>query len=192
LNIGILGFQGSVIEHIEALSKCGHVNPIIVKTENELNKVSGLILPGGESTTISKLLRAFNLFEPIIRRAKDGMPIWGTCAGMILMAKEVIDETDLSLKLMDITVRRNAFGSQLDSFRTCISIPEISDDEIPLVFIRAPWVESVRDNVQVLATLDKKIVAVKQNSLIATSFHPELTDDISFHKYFIQEVLKNS
>ena len=188
LNIGVLGFQGSVGEHINALQNCKNVNPIIVKTESDLNKVSGLILPGGESTTIGKLLKEFRLVDPIVKKAKEGMPIWGTCAGMILMAKEIVNENYSHLGLMNITVMRNAYGCQLNSFTTAIQIPQVSNDEIPLVFIRAPWIQYVGEDVQVLARVNDKIVAAKQGTLITTSFHPELTDNLSFHKYFVQEI----
>jgi len=192
LNIGVLGLQGSVIEHANALNKLDQVNPVIVRTKSDLDNVSGLILPGGESTVIAKLLGDSGLNEHIIERAKKGMPIWGTCAGMILMAKNIVNEIDSHLGLMNISVVRNAYGSQLDSFKTELKIPKVSENEIQLVFIRAPWVESIGENVEVLAWVNNKVVAVKQNNLIATSFHPELTDNLDFHKYFLNEVKKQN
>lgn len=190
INIGVLALQGSVIEHLQSLSMIEGVSPCEVKTVSDLEKVSGLILPGGESTTIGKLIKNFGLSEPIIKRAKEGMPIWGTCAGMILMAKEIVNGNHVHLGIMDISVRRNAYGSQLDSFNTTVCIPKISQEEMPLVFIRAPWVERIWENVEVLAKLDGRIVAVQQDNLIATSFHPELTTDFTFHKYFADIVKK--
>lgn len=184
LNIGVLALQGSIIEHLRMLSKIEGVNPYQVKSIADLDKVSGLILPGGESTTIGKLLNDFALAEPIIKKAQEGLPIWGTCAGMILMAKEIVNEDYVHLALMDISVKRNAYGSQLDSFGSAISIPQVSKEGIPLIFIRAPWVERVGKNVNILATLDNRIIAVQQNNLLATSFHPELTSSSAFHQYF--------
>lgn len=189
MNIGVLAFQGSVREHIKILSKLG-VNPIPVKRVKELERVSALILPGGESTTIGKLLRESGLKEAIIERAKEGMPIWGTCAGMILLAKYIVNQEYTHLGLMDIWVRRNAYGSQINSFIRKVSIPFISDEPLELVFIRAPYVERVGEGVEVLLELDGKIVAVKQENLLATSFHPEVTDNPSFHKYFLS-LIKN-
>lgn len=188
VKIGVLALQGSVAEHISMLSMIAEVQPVEVKTPQDLAEVSGLIIPGGESTTIGKLLKEFKLEKPIKEAALSGMPVWGTCAGMIILAKDIIGEDYTHLGLMDISVRRNAYGSQLDSFSSSQAIPAVSSEEIPLVFIRAPWVESVGENVQVLARVNNRIVAARQDNLIATSFHPELTKDISFHKYFAQLV----
>lgn len=142
-NIGVLALQGSVAEHMKMLSRLEGVNACEVKTREQLNQISGLILPGGESTTIGKLLREYRLIEPLVEKAKKGLPVWGTCAGMILMAKEIVNEDNVHLGIMDIAVRRNAYGSQLDSFNTNVSIPLVAEHEVPLVFIRAPWVERV-------------------------------------------------
>ncbi len=188
VKIGVLALQGSVIEHIRSLSRIEDVIPCEVKSAEDLNKVSGIILPGGESTTMGKLLRDFGLAEPLAGRIRDGMPVWGTCAGMILLAKEIVNETNVHLGVMDISVRRNAYGSQLDSFNKAASIPEVSAEEFPLVFIRAPWVETAKNSVKILARLDDRIVAVRQNNMLATSFHPELTGNTAFHKYFAQLV----
>ncbi len=189
VNIGVLALQGSFHEHLHILSLLEGVNPCEVKTVGDLEKISGLILPGGESTTIGKLLKDFELAGPIVERAQIGMPLWGTCAGMILLAKEIVDEDYYHLGIMDIVVKRNAYGGQLDSFSSTIIIPQVSDKEIPLVFIRAPWVERVGVNVQVLATLNNRIIAVRQQNMLATSFHPELTQDLSFHRYFVKMVM---
>ena len=187
LTIGVLSLQGSVIEHDRALSRFENVRVLEVKTRDSLEKVDGLILPGGESTTLSKLLTLFTLMDPLRERILSGMPVWGTCAGMILLAREIVGEPP-HLGVMDITVRRNAYGRQIDSFRTLANIPEVSDHPLPLVFIRAPWVEAVGEKVTVLCQNEKRIVAVRQKHMLATSFHPELTDDTSFHRYFLTMV----
>lgn len=190
IKIGVLGLQGAVAEHITMLHQFDNVQPVVVKTKTELDSVEALIMPGGESTAIGKLLDDFNLMDVLAERIRKGMPVWGTCAGMILLAKKISNHDRTFLNAMDIQVRRNAYGSQLDSFRTTLNIPEISEAEIPLVFIRAPYVEEAWNDVKVLAKVDDKIVACKQNNMLATSFHPELTNDLSFHKYFIEKMVK--
>lgn len=191
ITIGVLALQGSVVEHIHSLSQLENVKAVEVKSRADLERVSGLILPGGESTTMGKLIKEYDISEPIAKRVKAGMPIWGTCAGMILMAKEIVNENYVHLGLMDISVRRNAYGSQLDSFSACANIPKISQESIPLVFIRAPWVERVSGNAEILAVLDHRIVAVQQDHMLVTSFHPELTKSLTVHKYFAELVLRN-
>lgn len=190
MKIGVLAVQGAVSEHIEKLNEIDNVEGIIVKYAHELDQLDGLIIPGGESTAIGRILRDFSLIEPIKKRYYDGMAIWGTCAGMILLAKQISDDDTVHLELMDICVKRNAYGRQLDSFITTKLINEVSDKPIPLVFIRAPYVEKVYGDAQVLLRVDDKIVAVKQDKLLATSFHPELTEDTSFHKYFVDHICK--
>ncbi|NLY42587.1 MAG: pyridoxal 5'-phosphate synthase glutaminase subunit PdxT [Clostridiaceae bacterium] len=189
MNIGVLGLQGAVVEHMEKLQQINGVSPIKIKTKQEIESVHALIIPGGESTAIGKLMEDFNLMYIIADRIKKGMPVWGTCAGMILMAKKISNYHRTFLNVMDIKVKRNAYGSQLDSFRTTLRIPEVSDSEIPLVFIRAPYVEEVWNDVKILARVDDKIVACRQAHMLATSFHPELTDDMSFHKYFVEQMV---
>lgn len=187
IKVGILALQGDFREHTEMLQEIG-VESVLVKLPEHLKLVDRLIIPGGESTTIGKLLSIYNLIEPIRKRVKGGMPIWGTCAGAILMAKCISDglSNQNSLRLMDITARRNAFGSQLDSFETDLKIKQIGAIPLHVVFIRAPILESPGDNVEILAELDnKKIVAAKQNKIIVTCFHPELTNDTRFHEYFL-------
>lgn len=184
ITVGVLSLQGSVEEHMHMLSSIDGIIPREVKTLEALNEVDGLILPGGESTTISKLLRIFGLLEPLKERILHGMPVWGTCAGMILLAKQIEGEQP-HLGVMDITVRRNAYGTQLDSFTTNAVIPEISKEEIPLVFIRAPWVEAAGENVNVLCKVQNHIVAARQGNMLVTSFHPELTEDLAVHRYFV-------
>ncbi len=182
--IGVLSLQGSVIEHMRSLQRLEDVTPVEVKTLDALNSVDALILPGGESTTISKLLNMFGLMEPIRKRIEDGMPVWGTCAGMILLARDIVGESS-HLNVMDVSVMRNAYGRQADSFTTYVVIPQMGSDPIPLVFVRAPWVQSVGEGVAVLCELDGHIVAARQRNMLVTSFHPELTDDLSVHRYFV-------
>lgn len=187
MNVGVLAFQGGVEEHLNAIKRLGE-NSIEVKKEEDLDILDALILPGGESTTMGKLLNVTGLIKPLKEKIKNGLPTWGTCAGMILLAKEIENDARRHLSLMDIKVRRNAFGSQIDSFTTKKVISEVSPNEIELVFIRAPFITEVNDNVQVLCTVDNNIVAVKQDNMIATSFHPELTNDLTFLKYFLTQV----
>mgnify|MGYP002515977112 CR=1 FL=1 len=187
--IGILALQGAVAEHMHALSKLQNVTTLAVKTIDEIKEVDGLILPGGESTAMGKLLDYFQMLEPLKNLINQGLPVWGTCAGMILLAKEISAQETSYLQAMDTVVKRNGYGSQLDSFQTTASIPEISATPIPLTFIRAPYIESAKENVKVLAKVDNKIVAAQQNHMLATAFHPELTNDLSFHRYFVEKVV---
>jgi pyridoxal 5'-phosphate synthase pdxT subunit len=187
--IGVLALQGAFIEHIHRLREVG-AQAVEVRLPSDLERVDGLIIPGGESTTIGRLMDWYELREPVRRMAEEGKPIWGTCAGMILLAKDVDQSTRAQhqplLELMDITVQRNAFGSQLDSFEANLEMPSISDDPVPTVFIRAPVVSRVGDGVEILARLtDGKIVAVRQGNLVATAFHPELTGDKRLHAWFL-------
>lgn len=186
--IGVLALQGAVQEHLDCLNALPEIKGIAVKKAAEISAVDGLILPGGESTTMGKLLREFDLSQLIIDRIQSGMPVWGTCAGMILLAKKIAGQDNCHLGLMNVTVQRNAYGSQLDSFITEAVIPEISPDAIRLVFIRAPYVESAEASVTILATVDSKIVAVEENNMLATAFHPELTGNLAFHSYFAAKV----
>lgn len=192
LRIGVLSYQGSVIEHIKAINSLENAVGVEVKTLEALNSVDGLIIPGGESTTIGKLLDIFGLKEPLKKRIEDGMCVWGTCAGLILLAKNIVGEKPY-LDVMDITVRRNAYGRQIDSFNTNQVIEEFSDKPIPLIFIRAPWIESAGSDVKVLCSLNGHIVAGREKNMLVTSFHPELSDDNTVHKYFagmIEQQLK--
>ena len=187
--IGILALQGAVAEHMHALSKLQNITTLAVKTIDEIKEVDGLILPGGESTAMGKLLNYFQMLEPLKNLINQGLPVWGTCAGMILLAKEISAQETSYLQAMDTVVKRNGYGSQLDSFQTTASIPEISATPIPLTFIRAPYIESAKENVKVLAKVDNKIVAAQQDHMLATAFHPELTNDLSFHRYFVEKVV---
>lgn len=188
MNIGVLALQGAFIEHENVLARLG-VQPVEVRLPEHLAGLDGLIIPGGESTTIGLLAQKRGLLEPLREFARSGRPLWGTCAGMILMAKEVVDGVPDQplLKLMDITVRRNAFGRQLDSFEADLTVPVLGDPPFHAVFIRAPVIERVGAGVDVLAALDDgTAVAVQQGNLLATAFHPELTRDERFHRYFLQ------
>lgn len=191
MKIGVLAFQGGVIEHIEKIRKLGH-EAVEVKTKEDLDSVEAIILPGGESTTMGRLLTVTGLMEPLREKILNGLPVWGTCAGMILLAKNIENDTRIHLGVMDIKVRRNAFGTQIDSFKTNKRIECISKDEIELVFIRAPYVVDVADDVEVLCRVDGNIVAVRQQNMLATSFHPELTDDLKVLNYFIEHIVKNN
>ena len=183
--VGILALQGSFAEH-QNIVKQLNVNTLLVKTIDELNKVDGLIIPGGESTTIGKLLKIFNLFEPLKEKIKNGFPVYGTCAGLILLAAEIIGENP-HLGLINIKVKRNAYGRQLSSF-SCNTYVDEFKKEIPLVFIRAPWIESVNDPARIILELDGKIVCARQENILVTSFHPELTNDTTVHEYFLKMI----
>lgn len=186
MNIGVLSLQGGVIEHINQINKLGH-NAIEVRKEEDLENIDAIILPGGESTTIGKLLKITGLGEVLKEKIQNGLPTWGTCAGLILLAKKIVGETDSHLGLMDISVRRNAYGTQIDSFTTKIVEPKISKNPIELVFIRAPYIEEISPNVEPLITVEGNLVAAKQDNILVSSFHPELTEDTTFLKYFIKE-----
>ena len=194
--VGVLALQGDFREHINALSHCG-VQSQEVRRISELESVDALIIPGGESTTIVSLSKTFGLFEPIKNRIAKGLPTYGSCAGMIMLADHIVaaKEGQETFGGIDITVRRNAFGRQVDSFESDILAPEISKNPIRAVFIRAPWVEKIGNTVEVLASIvgadnSSHAVAVRQGHLLATAFHPEITDDYSVHRYFLEKVCK--
>jgi 5'-phosphate synthase pdxT subunit len=186
--IGVLASQGAFAEHIAVLNKLD-IEAVPVRLPGELKGIDGLIIPGGESTAISRLMYGYNLVTVITDLTGKGMPLFGTCAGMIMMAKHISGNTMHTLGLMDITVKRNAFGRQVDSFETKLSIPVLGKEMFPAVFIRAPLIEKCDQSVEVLAKLkDGSIVAVRQGKMLAAAFHPELTDDLRFHKYFLDIV----
>jgi 5'-phosphate synthase pdxT subunit len=196
--VGVLALQGDVREHVRMLERCG-VDAVSVRRERELGVVDGIVIPGGESSTIDKLLRAFELFEPLQKAIRDGLPAFGSCAGMILLADRVLDgiEGQQTLGGLDVTVRRNAFGRQVDSFEAELAVEGVEGAPFHAVFIRAPWVESVGPQAQVLGTVSAgpaagRIVAVRQRHVIATSFHPEITDDDRVHRVFVEIVRENS
>lgn len=195
--IGVLALQGDVREHDRALRTAG-AEPVQVRRAAELDRLDGLVLPGGESTTISRLLTVFELLEPLRAQVAAGLPVYGSCAGMILLAREVLDgRPDQSgLDALDVTVRRNAFGSQVHSFET--DLPFTGVGQVHAVFIRAPWVERAGEGVQVLAAVPDgapaagRVVAVRQGSVLATAFHPELTGDDRVHRLFVDMVREAS
>ncbi|KPH16462.1 MULTISPECIES: pyridoxal 5'-phosphate synthase glutaminase subunit PdxT [Rhodococcus] len=194
--IGVLALQGDVREHLAALDDSG-ADAVGIRRPEELDKVDGIVIPGGESTTMSRLLQVFELLEPLRERLRGGLPAYGSCAGMILLASEVLDTRPDAERLgaIDMTVRRNAFGRQVDSFESDLEFEGIIGDPIRAVFIRAPWVERVGPGVEVLAQVPAaageaagRIVAVRQGSVIATSFHPEVTGDRRVHEMFVDLV----
>ncbi|MFC0528469.1 pyridoxal 5'-phosphate synthase glutaminase subunit PdxT [Phytohabitans kaempferiae] len=187
-HIGVFALQGDVREHVRAISACG-ADASPVRRPEELEAVDALVIPGGESTTMSKLSIEFGLLEPIRKRIAGGMPAYGTCAGMIMLADRVLDgrPDQRSFGGIDMTVRRNAFGRQVDSFEGAVTLTPFAEP-FHAVFIRAPWVESAGGEVQVLGRAAGRIVAVRQGSLLATAFHPELTGDLRVHRYFVEMV----
>ncbi len=187
MKIGVLALQGAVTEHIQMLSALG-AEAIPVRLPSELDGLDALIIPGGESTTISKLLVDYGLMEPIRKLAKKGFPIFGTCAGLVLLAKKVPDFKYEPIGMMNIEVRRNAFGRQVDSFEADLKIPALHHGTFHAVFIRAPIVEKVAGDVEVLCQLKGRPVVVRQGNLLGCAFHPELTDDLRLHKYFLDIV----
>jgi pyridoxal 5'-phosphate synthase pdxT subunit len=188
MRVGVLALQGTFIEHIGHLRQLG-VEASSIRLPHELDTMDGLIIPGGESTTMVRLMESFELMQPIKAMARDGLVIWGTCAGMILLAKDVSNYEMETLGLMDTKVRRNAFGSQVDSFEADLEIPLVGEESFHAVFIRAPIIEEVKPSVEILSRLaDGTIVAIRQNRLLACAFHPEFTDDLRFHRYFLNMV----
>ncbi len=188
MRIGVLASQGAFVEHITALHQL-EVEVLPVRLLQELEGLDGLVIPGGESTSISKLMLDFNLISEVRNLAKNGLPIFGTCAGMILLANEISDSGVEPLRVMDITVRRNAFGRQRDSFETELSIPVLGEKPFLGVFIRAPIIVQANSEVEILAKLaDGTSVAARQGKLLVSAFHPELTDDLRLHQYFLDIV----
>lgn len=185
--VGILALQGDVVEHAAALQRAGAI-PSEVKTPADLANVDALVIPGGESTTVMKLLERAGLAEPIVQRVRAGMPAWGTCMGMIVAAREVSGLDQPSLDLIDISVRRNAFGRQNDSAEVELQIDALGSKPFPAIFIRAPWIERCGPAVELLAERDGHGVMVRQGNVLATSFHPELTSDTRVHRYFLDIV----
>ncbi|GAB1641697.1 pyridoxal 5'-phosphate synthase glutaminase subunit PdxT [Krasilnikovia sp. MM14-A1259] len=194
MTIGVLALQGDVREHLRALTESGTQARPVRRTE-ELDAVAALVIPGGESTTMSNLAVSFGLLDPIRKRIADGMPVYGSCAGMIMLATTVLDgrPDQESFAGIDMTVRRNAFGRQVDSFEAPVAIDGIAGGDFHAVFIRAPWVENIGPDVRALGRVTAgpaagRIVAVQQGNLLATAFHPELTGDLRVHRYFVQMV----
>ena len=189
MKVGILALQGDVSEHAQVLADLG-ASPVEVRTPDHLTAVDALILPGGESTTISMLLESSGLFSPIAERLADGMPAFGTCAGMILLAADVLDgrPDQRSFGAIDLAVRRNAFGRQVDSFEASLEVAGVPGGPVPAVFIRAPYVERAGAGVEVLARVDDHPVLCRQGPVVAAAFHPELSGDLRLHELFLREV----
>lgn len=184
MKIGVLSLQGGVIEHLNHIKALGYTG-VEVRKEEDLNDIDAIILPGGESTTIGKLLKVTGLMKPLKEKIESGLPTWGTCAGMILLANEIEGQEEKYIASMDIKVERNAFGTQIDSFKINKVIKEVSEENMELIFIRAPYITKTKETVEILCEVNNKIVAAKQRNIIVTSFHPELTDDLSFLSYFV-------
>ena len=188
MRIGVLALQGGFIEHISMLAKLGVTATPIYKPD-ELEGIGGLIIPGGESTTMLNLMHSFSIFEPLRDKARSELPVMGTCAGMVLLAKGVSNPRMETLTLIDISVKRNAFGRQIDSFEASVDIPLLGKEPFPAIFIRAPLIECASPNVEILGRLDDgTVVAVRQERLLAVSFHPELGQDTRLHRYFLEIV----
>lgn len=190
MKIGVLSLQGAFIEHCKILKELGVETKEIRKAEDFNETLDGLILPGGESTTMGKLLHETNLYAPIKKRIQTGFPVFGTCAGMILLAQEIENSTKSHLGTMSISVKRNAYGRQLSSFHTYGKFGDFSDIEMP--FIRAPYITKVNNNVTILSVIDGKMVAARDKNQLVTAFHPELTKDYRVHQYFLNMIEKNS
>ncbi|MBN2898886.1 MAG: pyridoxal 5'-phosphate synthase glutaminase subunit PdxT [Clostridia bacterium] len=185
--IGVLALQGAFREHVEKIEELGY-QAIEVRKSEDLEDIDGIILPGGESTAMGRLLSDFRMKAPLIEKIKSGMPVWGTCAGMILLAKELEDDATVHLGVMDIVVKRNAYGRQIASFEVDEVIERISDEAIPLVFIRAPYIVALGQEVELIHSVDGNIVAARQENMLVTAFHPELTDNKKCHAYFLKIV----
>lgn len=184
MKVGVIAVQGAFREHMNVLRKLG-VDTVEVRRAPELANVDAIVLPGGESTAIGKLMREYEMLEPLREMAHAGKPVFGTCAGMIVLAKHIVDEGTTHLGLMDVKVNRNSFGRQRDSFEADLAVAVLGPATYPAVFIRAPHIVSVGEGVDVLAMYEDRIVAVQQGNLLATSFHPELTGDVRLHAYFL-------
>ena len=187
IRIGILALQGDVAEHAAAIERSG-ARPVAVKRLDQLATVDGLIVPGGESTTVMRLLERAELLDPIVARVRRGMPLWGTCMGMIVTAREVAGSDQPTLNVLDVTVRRNAFGRQNESVEVPLHIPVLGPEPFPAVFIRAPWIERAGSGVEILAERVGHGVMVRQGHVLGTSFHPELTRDERVHAYFLSMI----
>ena len=187
--VGVLAYQGDVREHLAALEAAGAV-PVEVRRLEELDAVDGLVVPGGESTVIGKLAARYGLLEPLRERAAAGLPVFGTCAGMIFLAKEVEGPPQDLLGVLDVRVRRNAFGRQVASFEAEVDVKGVDGGSVAGAFIRAPWVADAGPEVEVLAELEGKVVAVRQGNLLATAFHPELSGEVRLHRWLVDLIVE--
>ena len=184
MKIGVLALQGAFAEHIKVLTDL-NIEAVPVRLPSDLAGLKALIVPGGESTSISKLLADYSLKEPVKNLIQQGLPVLGTCAGMVLLAKKVVDSEVETLGVMDIEIKRNAFGRQVDSFEADLPVPSLGDKTFRGIFIRAPIIQRTEAGVEILCEINNKAVAVKQRKMLACAFHPELTDDLRFHRYFL-------
>jgi 5'-phosphate synthase pdxT subunit len=189
MKIGILALQGAVREHRNLLQRLG-VETLDVLNPEDLDGINGLILPGGESTAVGKLLVRYNLLEPIAERGRKGLPVFGTCTGLILLSKHINNSEQHRLGLMDTYVERNAFGRQLASFEADMSVPALGKTPFNTIFIRAPYIDKADDNVNVLLSYQDKILFAEQDNFLAAAFHPELTDDTRVHEYFLNKIIQ--
>ena len=189
--VGVLAFQGDVREHLAALAAVG-ADPVEVRSLADLDSVDGLVVPGGESTVIGKLAARYGLLAPLRARVADGLPVLGTCAGMIFLAREVEGPSQDLLGVLDVRVRRNAFGRQVASFEAEVDVKGVDGGPVSGAFIRAPWVAEAAPEVEVLAEVDGKVVAVRQGNLLATAFHPELTGEVRLHRWLVDLVAERS
>lgn len=187
--IGVLALQGAFAEHIKMIELLGHEGAE-VKTKADLKAIDGIILPGGESTAIGKLLNEFKLKAELESRLKEGLPVWGTCAGMIILSEKIEGSDITHIPLMNIEVVRNGYGRQLGSFKADGIIEGVNGGQFPLIFIRAPYIRKTGDNVKILCKVENRIVAARQENMLVTSFHPELTDDLRMHRYFLNMIDK--
>ena len=188
MKIGVLALQGAVAEHIKSLQQAGADEVVPVKWPADLEGLDGLVLPGGESTTIGKLMNKYELMEPLRQKAQEGFPMFGTCAGLILLSQRIHGQDWSHIGVLDALVDRNSFGRQVDSFETGLTVKGIEGEPYPAVFIRAPHIMEVGPNVEVLSTFEDRIVTARQGNLLGASFHPELTDDVRLHEYFLRMV----
>ena len=188
MKIGILCLQGAFIEHIEMFNHLEVETFEIRQKKDILENFDGLVLPGGESTTMGKLLKELDIYDTLLDKINNGMPVFGTCAGLLLLAKNIANDNRRHFQALDIIAKRNAYGRQLGSFNT---VEKFNGKDIPMTFIRAPYIEKAGDNVKILSIVDEKIVAVRQNNMLATAFHPELTDCYYVHEYFINMIKEN-
>jgi pyridoxal 5'-phosphate synthase pdxT subunit len=191
MKIGVLAVQGAFREHERILKNLG-CETVLVKRKEHLEGLEGLVFPGGESTSMGRLMREYDLINPIRDMAQEGVPMFGTCAGMIIMANRITGGEESHLGIMDVEVNRNSFGRQVDSFETDLDMPAVGENPFPAVFIRAPHIREVGKETGVLAKYEDRVVAVQQGNMMATSFHPELTEDNRIHAYFLDLVRKQS
>lgn len=189
MKVGVLALQGAFREHAEAFRSCG-CDCLEVRSPGDVKAVDALALPGGESTTIGKLLVDYHLMDLVRQRIQNGLPVFATCAGAIVLAREIVDSDQPRLGLMDIKVQRNAYGRQVDSFETSLAVPCLGDEPFPAVFIRAPLIDSVGPGVEVLARYKNGVVLARQDNILIGTFHPELTEDLRLHRYFLNLVNK--